>query len=241
LEVEEADVGVDVARELGVGVTHQALGDGQGDPGEGEEGAEGETEGMQVDLVAPVVVARDAGSLAITMESADQVGGDVEDLLACLLALNVRAKHRDEVGTQGNESAVLVLGRLGPEGDARDRTVEVEVGDPELADLVDPQAGAGEERVKICPIVAREALGWASALWGVVVIELQVRAFWRVLSSLDEAAELVGGQGSPGASGVGLLVGLGESGKRVSGQAAYLDEPGAEAGGSDSVGIAGPG
>ena len=54
----------------------------------------------------------------------------------------------------GGQSFLAVLGGCGTQTDHRDRTVEIEVGDVQLPDFVDPQSGSRQERVQVGSVAA---------------------------------------------------------------------------------------
>jgi hypothetical protein len=108
---------------------------------------------VQVDLPTSSVSFFDLRPFAVSVEPADQVGGDLEHTVSRLMSGNPAAKHGDKVRAKGDGIVSTVLRDSGTQADDRDRTVEVEVGDPETPDFAGSQARSRQERVQVGPVV----------------------------------------------------------------------------------------
>ncbi len=109
---------------------------------------------MQVDLPTASVASSDPGPAAVGVKPADQVGGDVEHPIGSAASLDAPTKHHDKIGSKGDRVVSSVLCGCRAQPDDRDWTVEIQVGNVQLPDLVDPQSGSRQERVQVGSVVA---------------------------------------------------------------------------------------
>jgi hypothetical protein len=106
---------------------------------------------MDIDDKSPIVSVLYAGPSAVGMEPLDQVSRDVEQGVARFPSFDLASKHGDQVRSQGDDVVPAVLRDGGGQTDDRDRHVEFQVGDLELSDFADPQAGSSQEGVEVGP------------------------------------------------------------------------------------------
>jgi len=114
VQVQQPNVGVEVAREFRVRVPHQSLRQGERNPGDCQPSPERRPEGMQVHALAAIVKPVDAPALAIGVEPLDQVRREVVHRVARLPLLDSPAQDLDQLGRERDES--LFLGARGPGG-----------------------------------------------------------------------------------------------------------------------------
>ena len=83
------------------------------------------------------------------MESADQVGGDLEYRVRRASSLDPPTKHQDKVGTKGDRVVLTVLRDGTAQTDDRNWPVEIQVSNSQLADFAGSQAGPRQEYVHV--------------------------------------------------------------------------------------------
>jgi hypothetical protein len=102
---------------------------------------------VNIDDQSPVVPVFDSGPFAVGVESCDQASGDIEQAVGWLAAAGPNAQQVDQVRTEGDSFRTSALGDCGGQTDDRDRSVEIQVGDFQLPDFADSQAGPRQEGV----------------------------------------------------------------------------------------------
>jgi len=108
---------------------------------------------MQIDLPLASVPVSDPGPAAVGVEPTDQVGGDVEHPVSRVASLDTPTKHHDKIDSKGDRVFTAVLCGCRAQTDDRDRTVEIQVGNFQLPDFVDPQSRSRQERIQIGSVV----------------------------------------------------------------------------------------
>lgn len=128
---------------------HQLLSGSHRDARPCQHAPERRSECMQVDLPAASIPSSDPGSAAVSMESADQVGGDIEYRVRRASSLDPPTKHQDKVETKGDRVVLTVLRDGTAQTDDRNWPVEIQVSNSQLADFTDSQAGPRQEHVQV--------------------------------------------------------------------------------------------
>ena len=114
-----------------------------------QHGPESRSKCMQIDLPTASVASSDPGPAAVSVEPTNQVGGDVEHPIGGAASLDAPTKHSDKIGSKWDRVVLAVFCGCRAQTDDRDRAVEIQVGDVQLPDFVDPQSGSRQERVEI--------------------------------------------------------------------------------------------
>ena len=99
------------------------------------------------------VASSDPGPAAVGVEPTDQIGGDVEHPIGSAASLDATTKHGNKIGSKGDRVILPVLCGCRAQTDDRDRAVEIQVGDVQLPDFVDPQSRPRQERVQVGSVV----------------------------------------------------------------------------------------
>ena len=108
---------------------------------------------MQIDLPTASVASSDPGPAAVGVKPPDQVGGDVEHPIGGAASLDAPTKHSDKIGSKWDRVVLAVFCGCRAQTDDRDRTVEIQVGNVQLPDFVDPQSRSRQERIQIGSVV----------------------------------------------------------------------------------------
>jgi hypothetical protein len=204
VQVQHPNVGVQVARKLRVRVPHQALRHRQRHTGHGEACSERLSKCVQVNPLATIVNPIDDCTLSIGMEPFDQVGWDIEDGSAGLPPLDASAKHLDQLGSEGDEPLLLVLGGDRSQVDAGRGPVETEVRNSEQPRFIGSQSRCRQKLIQVRSVLSRESLRGPVGLSS----GLERWTFGRDPGSAYQPMQFVWSHGSTGSARTGHFVEL---------------------------------